>query len=122
LFWPGVALIAIGAAVVLWCVRDFYVRGSGTLAPWNPPRSLVRSGLYRFTRNPMYVGILTALCGWATLFTSPLLGAWAALMAVVFHLRVLTYEEPWLRREFPEDWAAYSGEVPRWLPGLRPGP
>jgi protein-S-isoprenylcysteine O-methyltransferase Ste14 len=115
-FWPGAALLVVGVAVVLWCVRDFYVQGRGTLAPWDPPRSLVTTGLYRYTRNPMYVGILIALAGWAVLFTSPFLAGYAAVMAIVFHLRVLMYEERRLRRQFPEDWAAYSATVPRWLP------
>ena len=57
----GIVMLALGSALLLWCVRDFYVAGKGTLAPWDPPKRLVRVGLYRFTRNPMYVSVTTIL-------------------------------------------------------------
>ena len=50
--------LLVGSIGLLWCVRDFYVRGRGTLAPWAPPEHLVVIGLYRFTRNPMYIAIV----------------------------------------------------------------
>jgi len=62
-----------GLVVLLWCVRDFYVSGRGTLAPWNPPKRLVVVGLYRFTRNPMYIGVLMVVGGWAVRAGSPVL-------------------------------------------------
>src|SRR6185436_8584710 len=57
----GVIVFVVGVLVLLWCVRDFYVAGKGTLAPWDPPRHLVSVGLYRYSRNPMYVGVLLIL-------------------------------------------------------------
>src|SRR6188472_509322 len=92
----GVAVFVAGALVLLWCVRDFYVAGRGTLAPWDPPRHLVVTGLYRFSRNPMYVAVFMVLLGWAIGFRSPLLGAYALAVLVAFHLRVVFGEEPWL--------------------------
>src|SRR5882757_5021684 len=59
------AVLGLGTLLLLWCVREFYVAGRGTLAPWAPPERLVIVGLYRFCRNPMYVAVLTILCGWA---------------------------------------------------------
>jgi protein-S-isoprenylcysteine O-methyltransferase Ste14 len=60
----------MGIFALVWCVRDFYVSGRGTLAPWDPPTRLVIIGLYRFLRNPMYVAVLTILVGWALLYRS----------------------------------------------------
>jgi protein-S-isoprenylcysteine O-methyltransferase Ste14 len=116
--WP---ILFLGVSVLLWCVRDFYVIGQGTLAPWDPPRKLVVVGLYRFMRNPMYVGVLGCVAGWCLIAGSPLLAAYAAALAIAFHLRVILYEEPALARQFGNDWAQYSAAVNRWLPGRRSG-
>jgi protein-S-isoprenylcysteine O-methyltransferase Ste14 len=59
----GWVLIGMGLFLLLWCVRDFFVSGRGTLAPWDPPRHLVVVGLYRFVRNPMYIAVLTLVLG-----------------------------------------------------------
>jgi len=114
----GFALLTVGIAILLWTVQDFYVSGKGTLAPWDPPKHLVTVGLYRFTRNPMYVGILLLLVGWSLLTASPLLAGYTLFMAIAFHLRVVLYEEPRLKKQFGEEWASYAAKVPRWLSPL----
>ena len=116
---PGIAVMIAGAFVLLWCVRDFYVSGRGTLAPWEPPKQLVLVGLYRFVRNPMYVGVLFLVLGWALFFKSSFLAGYAVLLAVGFHLRVVMHEEPWLDNKFGQQWRAYKAEIPRWLPRIR---
>jgi protein-S-isoprenylcysteine O-methyltransferase Ste14 len=113
--WWGLAPLGVGSVLLLWCVRDFYVAGHGTLAPWAPPERLVVVGLYRLTRNPMYVAVDLILCGWAISYGSPALWIYAACVAVAFHLRVVFYEEPWLNRTQGESWQAYRARVPRWL-------
>jgi protein-S-isoprenylcysteine O-methyltransferase Ste14 len=118
---PALVPVTTGIFVLLWCVRDFYVAGRGTLAPWAPPRRLVRTGLYRFSRNPMYVGVLSILVGWATGFRSWPLAVYAALVALAFHLRVVLYEEPTLARSFGREWEQYRVQVPRWLGAQRHG-
>lgn len=112
--------IVAGAAVYLRCAWDFAVGGQGTPAPIDAPRRLVVRGLYRFVRNPMYVGVVTLLVCEAALFRSLFLLAYAACLAAGFHLFVLLYEEPVLRKKFGEEYAAYCRAVPRWLPRLRP--
>jgi protein-S-isoprenylcysteine O-methyltransferase Ste14 len=116
----GFGLVGFGLWLLLWCVRDFYVAGKGTLAPWHPPRHLVVVGLYRRVRNPMYIAVLTIALGWSIVFGSAWLVVYVLGVAVAFHLRVVLHEEPWLRRQFPEAWGAYSAAVSRWLPRLRP--
>ncbi len=115
-FPPGLLLAALGLAGLLWCVRDFYVIGRGTLAPWAPPRRLVVVGLYRLTRNPMYVSVLTLVAGLAAWRASPVLGGYAAARAGAFPLRVRRGEEPVMARRFGEEWTAYRSRVRRWLP------
>jgi protein-S-isoprenylcysteine O-methyltransferase Ste14 len=108
-------ILAVGAVLLVWCVRDFYVAGQGTLAPWNPPRALVTIGLYRYSRNPMYLAVLLILCGWAVAFPSSILWTYTAIIAIAFHLRVVLYEEPWLARTHGPAWDTFRAAVPRWL-------
>ena len=108
------ALFALGLAVLLRCVWDFAAAGRGTLAPIDPPRRLVVRGLYRFTRNPMYNGVLAALGGEAWFFRSVPLLEYAIAVFLVFHLFVVAYEEPALKKRFGEAYAEYRCAVPRW--------
>jgi protein-S-isoprenylcysteine O-methyltransferase Ste14 len=111
----GLPMLAVGTVLLMWCVRDFYVAGRGTLAPWAPPERLVIVGLYRVSRNPMYLAVLIILGGWAVTYASRGLWIYALVMAVAFHLRVVFGEEPWLARTHGAEWAHYRAHVPRWL-------
>src|SRR5215470_17305283 len=103
----GLVPILIGALILLRCIWDFAVAGRGTLAPVDPPTRLVVRGLYRYVRNPMYVGVVSALLGEAWLFASFPLLIYAACTFLVVHLFVVFYEEPSLRRRFGESYEEY---------------
>ena len=83
---------------------DSFVRfardGLGTPAPIMPTEHLVVGGLYRYVRNPMYVGIASAIFGQAMYFGDTQLLLYGAIVWLAFHLFVLVYEEPTLRRTF----------------------
>jgi len=118
--WLGGLLIGLGSIGLLDSFRRFVVEGLGTPAPVRPPRRLVVGGLYRFVRNPMYVGVVSAILGQALLLGSaPLLG-YAACIWLGFHIWVLAYEEPTLRASFGPEFSAYCAAVRRWIPRLRP--
>lgn len=108
-------LLGLGTFGLLCCVWSFYVNGRGTLAPWSPPARLVVVGLYRYSRNPMYVSVLLMLVGWSVLFQSLALAVYAAVVAVAFHIRVVVAEEPWLAHTHGSAWAPYCARVPRWV-------
>jgi protein-S-isoprenylcysteine O-methyltransferase Ste14 len=108
-------LLALGTLLLLWCVREFYVAGRGTLAPWSPPRHLVTSGPYRWSRNPMYIGVVTILLGWSALWDSRTLLNYTLVVAGLFCMRVLVVEEPWAARSFGAEWEAYRARVRRWI-------
>jgi protein-S-isoprenylcysteine O-methyltransferase Ste14 len=116
----GALVFVVGLFGLLWCVRDFYVKGKGTLAPWSPPSELVVVGLYRYTRNPMYVSVLLLVLSWSVLFGSLALLGYAVALGVVFHLRVIFGEEPWLVQRYGAKWEDYKHRVPRWLGVLKP--
>lgn len=111
----GLLPLVAGTILLLWCVRDFYVAGKGTLAPWAPTRNLVVIGLYRYSRNPMYVAVSLILLGWAATFGSTRVLVYALVVMLAFHLRVVFGEEPWLARTHGEAWEQYRARVPRWL-------
>jgi protein-S-isoprenylcysteine O-methyltransferase Ste14 len=111
----ALAMLIGGVVGLVWCVRDFYVSGKGTLAPWSPPQRLVIVGLYRYSRNPMYVSVLMILLGWAMAFDVTALLWYAIFIAIAFHLRVVLGEEPWLARTHGEEWTRYRSEVRRWI-------
>jgi protein-S-isoprenylcysteine O-methyltransferase Ste14 len=116
----GVALIALGLLALLDSFARFALQGFGTPAPPLPARRLVATGLYRHARNPIYLANTALILGQGLLFARPGLLAYGALLWIGFHLFVLVYEEPTLRKTFGAEYEAYAAHVPRWLPLLRP--
>ena len=113
----AVAVLAwgVGLAVSAWVVVAFATRGKGTPAPNAPTTELVQSGLYRYSRNPMYVGALLIVLGYPLWFQSlALVFYWFAVL-LFFHMVIVVYEEPSLERRFGQAWTAYRRRVPRWL-------
>lgn len=109
--------LLLGTLIGVRCVFDFAVHGRGTPAPIDAPRRLVARGLYRYVRNPMYIGVLLIVLGEAALFESMTLLLYAAAFFAVLHLFVVLYEEPTLRRKFGDSYLRYSRSVRRWVPG-----
>ena len=118
--YSGVVPLLVGLAMILRCFADFVHCGRGTPAIYDPPRELVVAGLYRYVRNPQYVGVVLVVVGEALLTGMVVLFGYAALVALGYHLFVRYYEEPTLGRLFGEPYARYRAAVPRWLP-RRPG-
>ena len=114
----ALALFSLGSAIYAWCVWDFATFGRGTPAPIDAPKKLVVRGLYRYTRNPMYLGVLTVILAWAVLFQTPTLLAYALIVGTCFHLFTVLYEERHLEREFGVEYDDYRARVGRWLPRL----
>ena len=111
-----IALVPLlaGLALLLWCVRLFLVHGKGTLAPWDPPRQLVITGPYAFSRNPMYVAATVAYAAIALVAnaTWPLLLLPGVLLAT--HV-VVTREERLLEGRFGAAYRSYKTSVRRYL-------
>jgi protein-S-isoprenylcysteine O-methyltransferase Ste14 len=110
----GVFLFCIGVSIYLWCAWEF-ARAHGTPAPIDPPKELVVKGLYRFTRNPMYVGVLCILLGESMSFGSVALLLYVGFMFIVLQLFITQYEETTLTRLFGEAYRQYRDRVPRWF-------
>lgn len=116
----GGILIVLGVACLVHCFISFALEGRGTPAPVAPTETLVVSGLYRYVRNPMYVAVVSIILGQALLLGNSSLLGYAAIVWLLFHVFVLVYEEPTLRRSYGESYAAYRANVRRWLPRMTP--
>src|SRR5262245_23235269 len=118
----GVILIGSGLVVLLDSFVRFAWQGIGTPAPAFPARHLVVTGLYRHVRSPIYLAVTALILGQGLLFASIGLIVYGALIWVCFHVFVLAYEEPTLRKTFGAEYDGYCANVPRWLPRLRAAP
>ena len=116
----GALFIAAGIPILLDSFMRFALQGLGTPAPVFPTKHLVVSGLYRFVRNPMYVGVILTIFGQGLLLGNIGLLGYGLLVGLCFHLFVIGYEEPILRRTFPAECETFYSNVPRWIPRLRP--
>ncbi len=112
----GVVLIAVGGLVVVQGARTFW-RNETTIDPVDLKRAstLVTSGVFRYSRNPMYVGFAVALLGWAVCLASP----WALVGPVAFvlftHRFQIIPEERLMQAKFGQAYDNYRAEVRRWL-------
>jgi len=119
--WAGACLMLLALPVFVDFLVRFVREGRGTPAPGADPERLVVGGVYRYVRNPGYVGVLGLIVGQGLLFGSAAVLAHAAIMALAFHVFVVFHEEPHLRRKFGADYEEYARRVPRWLPRLGSG-
>jgi protein-S-isoprenylcysteine O-methyltransferase Ste14 len=116
--WVAVSFWSTGVGVMIWCAIDFVIHGHGTPAPLDPPRVLLVKGLYRFFRNPMYIGALLIQAGNILFFGTLAQVVYWIFLLVGFNLFIRTNEEPQLRRTFGTQYEAYCHAVPRWIPNF----
>lgn len=124
--WYALAWILVGAGVAIytWCLLDFLIAG-GTPAIFftRPARSLlgeepqhvVATGLYRYSRNPMYLSVLLTIAGQAIVYRSRGMALYLLFCAAFFHLVVVLLEEPHLTRLRGSSYVDYRRQVPRWI-------
>jgi protein-S-isoprenylcysteine O-methyltransferase Ste14 len=112
----GWVLLVIGVPLGLNCIVRFVREGRGTPALFDAPREFVASGPYRYVRNPMYVGGVSALLGSGLALRSPAIVLFALAAWALTHALVCFHEEPRLEKLFGESYAAYRRSVNRWIP------
>jgi protein-S-isoprenylcysteine O-methyltransferase Ste14 len=110
----GVALIAAGLAVAIAGILEFR-RNQTPVDPTARARVVVASGIYRRTRNPMYVGITLAYAGLGLAFPSAWLLLLSPVMAFALQKLAIEREEAFLERKFGEEYKAYRARVRRWI-------
>jgi protein-S-isoprenylcysteine O-methyltransferase Ste14 len=113
-FAVGGALVAMALAIGGSAVGLFKKSGQDA-RPWMPSPSLVLQGAYRFTRNPMYVGMTLIQIGIGVILDNLWIVVGAALALVVVHYTAVLREEAYLDEKFGDDYRAYKKKVRRWL-------
>ncbi len=113
--FAGFIPLAAGVVLTLWTTFYFPLSSKGTPLPSDPPRKLATEKVYKYSRNPQYLGAILTLVGQAFLLESPAVLLFALLMSVLLHLLVVYFEEPGLRSRFGQTYEVYAKNVPRWF-------
>lgn len=113
---PTLGWAAIGAALALavWAAATMALSRT-TVMPRETPSAIVTGGPFRFSRNPIYLADALILMGWAGVIGSLWPVLLTPLFMVVIARRFIREEEASLKRLYPEDWAAWSARVRRWI-------
>ena len=112
--WVGGAIFAIGFALAIWAIIT--IRKAGTRLEINKPTTtIVANGPYRFTRNPIYIGMFLGQIGLAIGFDSLWILAALVLYYLVIRYGVIAREEAYLERKFGNIYLGYKSRVRRWL-------
>lgn len=109
----GALVMAAGFALALPAVFSFR-RARTHVEPWKPSSALVTHGVYRYLRNPMYVGATLLLAGFAVLFASDWTLVTTVAFALIVHFGVVKREERYLAAKFGDAYRAYKARVPRY--------
>ena len=112
--WLGGAVFVLALALVAWAIVT--ITRAGSNVPTNlPTTTIVESGPYRFTRNPIYLGMLVGLIGFAIAFDNLWLLMMLVPFALVIRFGVVAREEAYLDRKFGDIYRSYRARVRRWL-------
>lgn len=112
----GLGCVGLGAAGLTWSLAQHFKAApeGGYEVIARAPEYLVRSGPYRFSRNPMYLAELGMWAGWTVLFANPILGGATVLWAFAMR-HAVTLEEAALAARFGDAWREYAAHTPRWI-------
>jgi protein-S-isoprenylcysteine O-methyltransferase Ste14 len=113
----GILVACAGLVIVIWVFQALARFGRGTPAPFDPPRQFVRRGLFRWVRNPLYLGAAVFIpLGEVLFFKSWQLLVYTVILFAILHLYVVLVEEKELERRFGRPYQKYLRTVPRWIP------
>lgn len=115
--FPGVLAIGLGLVVMAWAEIDMYRYGGGSPLPfYEPPRRLVREGIYRCTRNPMYLGTFIEYVGVGLMVSDPLIILLSTLTFSAALLLYKYYKVPYLKDRFDVEAEGYLSRTPILIP------
>jgi sterol desaturase/sphingolipid hydroxylase (fatty acid hydroxylase superfamily)/protein-S-isoprenylcysteine O-methyltransferase Ste14 len=114
--WNLTGIVLIGAGVLLNIAGDRRFKDAKTaMSPWRPPSAIVTSGPFRYSRNPMYLGMVLVVAGAAVVTNGLTVLAIPLGLAVVLQTRFIDHEERAMATRFGDDYANYRARVRRWI-------
>lgn len=110
----GGTIFLLAFIAVVWEALNHSKAGSN-VEPWKPTTLILSKGLYKYSRNPIYVGMIIAYLG-----ISLAAGSWASIILlpiaiVIIRFHVIAREEAYLERKFGSEYLAYKQKVRRWI-------
>lgn len=113
----GITFILAGIYIVSYCVYTLFLKPQQDIPlPIHAPKKFVIEGLYRYVRNPMYVGDFMIFLGEFLFFGHLLLLVYLITAVIFIHLMVIFKEEKALEKKFGKEYLNYKTRVPRWIP------
>jgi protein-S-isoprenylcysteine O-methyltransferase Ste14 len=109
----GIVLIAAGLGLIIAAQLAFREAGTN-VEPWKPSLAIVTGGVFRWLRNPMYVGGILILVGLAILLASDWMLVMTIVVALILHIGVVKREERYLEAKFGDAYRRYKAAVPRY--------
>lgn len=113
--WTLVAAFALVGLAVLAAAASGFRRAGTPAPPWKPATAFVAQGIYRFSRNPMYLGMTLVYCAIGIAADAPVVFWMLAPLAVTIHYGVVLREERYMAGKFGQPYINYAAAVPRWL-------
>ena len=117
-FWPRIVsgvVVALAGLTLVIAARLWFARTGQSPVPWKPSPQLILKGPYRFTRNPMYVGVTLFQVGLGILFDNLWISALALIGLLIVHFIAVWPEEAYLAEKFGDSYLRYKAAVRRYL-------
>ncbi len=113
-FLPGVVLLGLAAGLTAAALWEF-VRARTTVVPHKSPAALITDGIFRWTRNPIYLADVLILAGFTLIWGKALGVVLVPLLVLLLDRRFIRGEEARLRAAFGDEFQTYSERARRWL-------
>ena len=123
--WAGLLIMIAGIFIYLLTTFSFLLKGKGTPAIWftkaisfiigEEPVKMVSSGLYKYSRNPMYIGVMTIVTGQGLYFQYSVVLWYALSLFIIFNFVVIVIEDPHLEKKFGDEYRNYKRRTRRWI-------
>ena len=110
----GIVIIGVGIVMDLWS-SSLFVKSKTTVSPYGSPTSLVTSGPFRISRDPMYLGMAAILLGIAVFLGTLVTFAFPVIFIMIIQTRLIPEEERKLDKIFGEQSTEYKNKVRRWI-------